>query len=450
MVGPDYHPPIPDAPNEWKNAEAQNEGYPDVEKWWDVFFDDKLDELESIAITNNRDLFAAFERVQEARAYTGIVGADLYPHFSLDPVYNNQGVLIKLFGMTPPAFIRAHEMLYQLPINLSYQLDLWGRLQDQYYSAKYQWQSQIEDYNLVLLSLTTDLASFYFQLRTADSQIDLLTNTIKTREKAFTINQARYDAKIVNYSDVSRAGLEVDNARTQYQEIQRQRANLENRIAVLIGVNPSEFSIEHLPLKDAPPSIPAGIPSTVLLQRPDIASLERQMAAAHALVKAAYASFFPSFEITGGAGYLSPVLSLFLKNKSRWWMYGASMDQTLFDGFRKTNNLYLQWSTFKEIGYEYQQQVFLALEEVENSLSDIQRFALEFISSEGSVKWARKTTQIARDRYFQGVTFYLDVMDSERDQLNAEIISNNLLGQQYLATIHLIRAIGGTWSHCED
>ncbi|CCB85035.1 efflux transporter outer membrane subunit [Parachlamydia acanthamoebae] len=445
MVGPDYRPPCIDAPAAWKGPNEGPDFCEEVENWWEIFDDQRLNNLEALAVSNNRNLFAAFERVQEARYRAGVVAADLYPQFTLDPLYSNQEVLLKTLG-APSTFLRVHELLYNLPLNLSYQMDLWGRLTDQYYAAKYTWEAQIEDYRLVLLNLTTDLATAYYQLRAADSQIDLLIATLKTRNKAFDINKSRYEAKIVNYSDVSRAGLEVQNALTQYEEMVRQRNVLENRIAVLLGVQPSEFFLEHMPLTTLPPRIPAGIPSEVLLQRPDIAEIERNMASAHALVKAAYASFFPSLELTGLVGYSSPALKYFLKHKSFWWMYGASMDQTVFDGFRKTDNLCLQWSTFKEIGYQYQQQVFVAFQEVENALSDIQQYAEEYESSKKAVEWAKTTTKIARDRYFQGVTFYLDVMDSERDELSAEIIQNNLQGLRFVSTIQLINALGGSWN----
>lgn len=447
MVGPKYNPPDLDIQTDWKNESDQEvEFQAEIDFWWEVFEDEKLNELEELAVSNNKSLFAAYERIQEARYRAGIVGADLLPQFSLDPQYNNQEILIKTFaGTNAGSLVRAHELIYSLPINLSFQLDLFGRLRSRYYAAKYTWEAQIEDYKAVLLTLTTDLAMTFYQLRVADSQIDLLDKTIKTREKAFEINKARYDASVVNFSDVSRAGLEVENAKLQFFEVLRQREVLENRIAVLLGLNASEFYLDHYPLEDLPPRIPVGLPSDIIMQRPDIAEVERQMASAHALVKAAYASFFPSIELTAGFGFISPVFREFLKHRSLWWMYGSDLDQTIFDGYRKADNLGLQYSTFRELSYQYQDTVLRAFEEVENALNDIEEYTYQFENSEKAVYWARKTTTISKDRYFQGVTFYLDVMDSERDQLQAEIIWNELRGLRFIATIDLIRAIGGIW-----
>lgn len=220
----------------------------------------------------------------------------------------------------------------------------------------------------------------------------------------------------------------------------------ENRIAVLVGLPASEFTLEHSPLIGGPPSIPAGIPSDILMQRPDIAQAERKMASEQAQVRVAYASFFPAFSITGALGFSSPDLDFFLKWKSRLWSAGTQAVQTVFDGGQKGSDLDLAWASFRESSRDYQQQVLVAFQEVEDALVSIEWLFKEAEKLALSVESAKTTYQIASDRYYHGVTFYLDVVDSERDELNTRRTLIDLQGLRYSATIQLIKALGGSWS----
>jgi multidrug efflux system outer membrane protein len=341
-VGPPYIPPSIETPSEWKNKqETTCEGYEKDENgefiyldhWWQVFHDQKLEELENWAIENNRQLLIAYERIQEARALMGIAAANFYPLITLNPFTTNTVELTKnytnLANTTTPLTnggnprncvtnnttssavgmpFRAHEVLYSLPVNMSYQVDLWGKIRDQYQAARYNWLAQKKDYDVVMLTLTANLAIAYYQLRAADAQIDLLLKTLKTRQKALEINTARYEEQITFYADVTLAAEEVEIVQNQYFEVLRQRDVLEDLIAILIGVPASEFSIEHLSLKGTPPCIPEGMPSEILLRRPDIAEAEYNMRSQHASVKQAYSQFFPSLILTASVGFQSPTL----------------------------------------------------------------------------------------------------------------------------------------------
>lgn len=443
-VGPNYIPPSQTAPLEWKNDPKKTIAIDYYDYWWEVFNDETLNQLQFQALENNKNLFAAFERVEQTRYVAAIQKAELYPQLVLNPVYNNQDSLIRVFNGVLP-FQRVHQWLYSFPVRLNYEIDLWGRLRDLYESALLYWETQVQDYQNTMLILTSDLATAYFQMRMADTQVDLLVETIKTRQKALNITQARYEAKIVNYSDVSRAGLELTNAEAQYIDAIRERRIFENQIAMLVGEEASDFTLPHNPLKTLPPEIPSGIPSDVLLRRPDIARAERLMASDHMAAKAAYASFFPTLTLTGAYGYESPFLKQFLRKDSRLWRYGAESEQTLFDGGRKAYNYELQLRYFAEASYEYQQQILVAFQEVEDALVNIANYLQEYKKIVQSVKWAKTTYNIANDRYLSGVTFYLDVVDAERDELQVELLENNLLGLQYLSTVQLIKALGGGW-----
>ena len=459
-VGPAYTPPCIEVPSNWKNSQdeacenCQSPEEEDVyyfEHWWEIFGDEKLNELELEALENNRDLFVAWERIEEAHGLMGIAAADLYPQLTINPLFTNTEELIKVFGgLLPKNLIRAHELLYFLPLNLNYQVDLWGQIRDQYDSATYDWEAQIEAFNGTMLTLTANLATAYYQLRAADAQEDLLLATLKTREKAFEITKARYEGEISFYSDVSQAGEEVASVQAQYYEVVRQRALLEDQVAVLIGAPASEFCLEHNPLTGLPPCIPEGIPSEVLIRRPDVAQAELEAMSENALVKRAYSLFFPSLSLTASGGSESPLARQFLKWNSRYWMIGAGSNQIVFDGFRTSSNLEAAIARFKEASGTYQQTVLIAFQEVEDSLADLDSFAKQYNSTSTAVDFAQKAYQLYLDRYNSGITYYIDVVNTERDLLAFQINLNNLRGFRFVSTIQLVKALGGGWDIDED
>lgn len=450
QVGPTYQSPNPYAPKEWKHKAASSiETQESLCNWWEVFKDETLNDLELQALANNQNLYAAMERVFEARALAQAALSNLYPQISLPPSYSNQDVLAKLFGAKPPtpAFLREHQITNLLPLSVTYEVDLWGMLYSNFQAAYYYAESQDAAFRAALLTLTADLADSYFRLRILDAKIDLYRNTIDTRKIALEINQARYQMMLDDYESVSRAALDLTNVEADYFEAIRQRDIEENRIALLIGAPASDFNLPHSPLDIAPPDIPAGIPSDVLLQRPDIAAAERLRASENAQIRVAYAAFFPSFSLTAALGFSSPDLKHFLTWKSRYWALGGALNQSLFDGGQRLANLELACAHFREADDVYQQQVLAAFQEVEDSLGNIEQYYKQAEKLSDSVGSAGTTYAIARDRYSQGVTLYLDVVDSERDLLNAQRSLLTVEGLRFSSTIHLIKALGGMWQN---
>ncbi len=468
-VGPSYISPYVRTPTEWKNEGNVCEKEPRdpscafvyLDYWWEVFDDTKLEELEMLALENNQNLFIAFERIKEFRALMGIAAAEFYPQITLNPLYTNTGELIRNY--TSPGLLsalnsisslpktsmkpfRVHELLYFLPLNLSYEVDLWGRIQDQYQSAKYNLEAQQADYEAVMLTLTSNLAFAYFQLRASDKQIELLQKVIKTREKEYQINLDRYEGKIIFYADVALAAEEVGDAYIQYYEVQRQRKVLEDQIAQLVGAPASDFILESMPLEGLPPCIPAGIPSEVLTRRPDIAEAEYKMKASHKLIKAAYTQYFPSLILNGAVGFQSPTLKDFLRWISRYWMEEVQVNQIIFDGFRTPSQVQLQIARFKEASGAYQQTVLVAFQEVEDSLANVDFYAKEYDASVTTAQWAEKAYQLYSDRYKLGLINYIDVVNTERSLLTFQIAVNAYQGYRFLATVQLIQALGGGWS----
>lgn len=451
-VGPAYQPPVTPVPETWKNTYAVNCSATCIDYWWEVFDDPLLNDLEALAVQNNPTLYVALQHVFEARALAGAEAANLYPQLNLDPSYTSMGSLIKIqlpntlplnIGSIPP--FRVHQMQYLLPLNLNYELDLWGKLHDQVDAAVFNADAQLMAYYSSMLTLTADLATTYFQLRGLDAQIDLLQATIKTRQKNYELTRNRFDKGLVTFLDVTQAETDLANAEASYAEAVRLRNLAENQIAVLVGQLPSLFCIEHRPLRDSPPVIAPGVPSTILLQRPDIAAAERTMASEHALVDAAYASFFPTFNLTGALGFLSPDFSHFLKWISRYWLIGVSSSQMVFDGGRDYYDLEAAWARFLEADGTYQQTVLTAFREVEDALNNIEQQNQQVQKLAQAVKSSRTATNISLNRYRGGVTIYLEVVENERIALQAEINWINQQSALYVSTVQLIKALGGSW-----
>lgn len=450
-VGPEYIPPEPLAPDSWKNPYAAAELPQFTEYWWEVFDDELLNCLEVHAIEYNPTLYVALQRVFEARAVAGVKGADLYPQLFLNPSYTSMGILekfnlppgVQLPGLSKIPPFRVVQQQYLVPLDLSYEVDLWGRIRDQYDAALLNAESQEDAYYNVMLTLTSDLASAYFQLRGFDAQIDLYEATIQTRKKNLELTQNRFDKGLVTYLDVTQAQVDLATASAAYEDAIRLRNLAENQIAMLTGAFASDFCIEHRPLRDFPPVIPAGIPSEVLLRRPDIAQNEREMASEHALVDAAYAEFFPSLTLTGALGYSSPDLRQLFKWISRYWAFGVSGSQMVFDGGRDAYNLEASWARFFEASGTYQQTVLTAFQEVEDSLNNIEQYHKEAEQLEIAVEAARKATQISLNRYQRGVAIYLEVVENERRELEAETNLVNVQSLLYVSTVQLIKALGG-------
>ncbi|KAF3362529.1 Uncharacterized protein PHSC3_000764 [Chlamydiales bacterium STE3] len=451
-VGPSYSPPCPIIPEEWKNTAQDKSKEPCVDLWWEIFQDAYLNELVQFAILNNYNLYRALERIAEARAIAGVERSNLFPQVNLTPSYLSTGTLFQMFGLSATPLgtninpiIRVHEMQYNFPFNLNYEIDLWGKLRREWESAVYNAQSKEEAFRSLLLSLTADLASFYFNLRALDSDILMLQETIETRKTSLLLTQKRNTAGLANELDVARAQLLLSNGEAEYHDAVRQRLLLENSIATLIGVPASLFCMPQLPLESSPPIIPAGLPSEILLRRPDIAEAERMMASEHALIGVAYASYYPSLTLTGILGFSSPDLKNFFSWPSRFWSFGATIAQTIFDAGKIGCNIEVAKARYRQAIGHYQQTVVRAFQEVEDALNNIEQQAKQAESLYSSVNAAIKTLELSNRRYSNGLANYLDVMDSQREELSAKRTWINIQGARFISTVQLVKALGGGW-----
>lgn len=459
-LGPKYVPPSADIPDAWKEEDpavqpppSSATASPALCPWWEIFDDPILNYLEEYAVTYSPDLYAALDKVAQARALAGVERADQYPQLNLNPSYSNMGFLFQLFlppGLilpTPPKEIfRIHQDQYTVPFNLTYEMDLWGKLAGEYESAVLDAESQAEDFYNSLLTLTTEIASNYFQLRSLVSQIGIYERNIELLRRSLALVKNRFEKGLTSYVDVVTAQQQLYDTEAGYYEILRLRALQENVLATLVGTPASTFRLDVCSLEGVPPTIPPGTPSDILMQRPDLAAAERHAAAQHALIGVAYASFFPSINLTGTLGFASPDIGAMFSWKSRLWAMAANAAQPIFDAGRNMANLDWAYAHFREASHQYQQKVLQAFQEVEDALANLKYQTKEYESYRQSVETAQIRTKLSTNRYKGGLTNFLNVIDSERTQLQAELNLANVLGYRYVSTVFLIKAIGGSWN----
>ena len=449
---PAYHRPSAAAPEQWKTRQEPMLTQEEVAGWWEIFHDPELNRLMAEAIGNNPGLMAATERVEQARDLAKIARSRLFPHLNLAPGYRDISFLNKYpFGPSSKhPYITKNslwEYQYTLPLTVNYEVDLWGAIRNTYKAAKLSAIAEKEALQAVLLVLTADLAHTYYRLCVQDAQIDLLQSIIDTRKKALEIYQSRYEGRIINYTEVASAEQDLDFAESQLFAAWQLRNVLENQLAVLLGTSASEFSFAHHPLSLSaqPPLVPAGLPTQMLLRRPDLAEQERIMASLHAKIGVAYASYFPSLFLTGSLGFRSPDWDQFLTGKSKYWRTEADIFQFIFDAGARHYNVKYTWAQFRESLEIYRQKVLTAFQEVEDALSNLEWIVKGMGSLQDAVFAAKSNATIASDRYQFGVINYLDVANKNRQEFENQRAYLLLLGMQYGNTIQLIKALGGGW-----
>jgi len=449
-VGPDYQTPTNVIPANYKAADlgAWKEGKPldSVPKgnWWEVFGDAGLNALETQALQANQELKAAVARVDQARDTARVARGDLLPAVSLNPSFVREGYSPN----ANPSFGPLTANTFSTPLDLSYEVDLWGRVRRQFQGAHAEAQASLADYYNVLLTLQADVAENYFALRSLDAEIATVRGTVDLRREQVRLVQSQLEGGIGSELEVAQAQTEQATTEAEAAALAHQRDELEDAIAILAGKNPAGFKLAAVAdanWNPGPPEIPAGLPSDLLEHRPDVAKAERQLAAANAKIGVAKAAFFPVLTLTGSAGYLSGDLSSLFNWDSRTWSIGPSLSLPLFAGGRNRAGYKYAQAAFLESVALYRQQVLVAFGEVEDSLSGINHFAVQAEAQQRAVTSARRAQELATQRYRSGLVAYIEVVDASRDALTAERANAELAGQRLIATVQLIKALGGGW-----
>jgi multidrug efflux system outer membrane protein len=411
--------------------------------WWSVFNDEVLNDLERQAAENNQDLKAAIARVTQARALARNAKADFFPSLALDPSASRSRTSDNVLN----AFPHPQGNDFRVPLDLSYELDLWGRVRRSFEAANADAQARLAVFENTLLVLKADVAQNYFALRTLDAERAILRNTLGLRRDALTLVKARFERGAASELDASRAETELNSTEAELLAVDRHRSEVEHALAVLVGKTASDFSVKELPLDRAvlPPVIPAGLPSELLERRPDIAEAERALAASNARIGVAKAAFFPVVRLTGLAGFESMDVDTLFNWESRAWSIGPSITLPLFQGGRNRANLKRSQAVYDENVAGYRQRILIAFREVQDALTGARLLSEQSEAQERSRASARRTADISNTRYRAGLVSYLEVVDSERTALAAERESARVAGQRLITSVQLIKALGGGW-----
>jgi outer membrane protein, multidrug efflux system len=445
-VGPDYVRPSAPEQSSWKGRSNPSTARALPSAWWRVFKDAELNQLEEQAIAASQDLHIAVARVTEARAFARVAKADQYPSLTAGGSYsrNRASANSPEFpdGAPRPA-LESND--YRASFDLSYELDLWGRVRRNTEAANADAQSAASDMQVVLLTLTADVARNYCQLRSLDSEKSVLESTIAMRRDEVHLQKTRAQGGLNNALDETRAQSELATAEADLQSIVRQRSQVEHALAVLCGKPAGEFMVRANPSNVPPPHIPVGLPSSLLQRRPDIAKAEQQMQASNARIGVAKAAFFPTISLTGSAGFASADLGSFLNWPSRMWSAGPGIHLPIFDGGKNKANLGAATARYEQSVAHYRGVILQSFREVEDALSDLRTLAEQTAAAERAVTASQETASLAAERYRTGLTNYLDVVDARRAVLQAERQDRQLRGQQAVSTILLAKALGGGW-----
>jgi outer membrane protein, multidrug efflux system len=450
-VGPDYKRPeatvIPpeykEGTNGWKMAEPQ--AHIPKGAWWEIFQDPALDALETEADKANQQLKAAVASFDQARALLSVAKSGYYPHLEANPSVTRErdSANRPINGVSngrPDTF-----NTFSFPLDLSYELDVWGRVRRSVESAKATMQASADDLATVKLSIQAEVANDYFNLRALDSEISLLRSNVVVFQKSLELTRNRRAGGVASDLDVSQAETILKTTEAQLPVVALQRAKTEHALAVLTGKSASSFSMPEMPFLALPPNVPSGLPSELLERRPDIAAAERRMASANAEVGVAKAAFFPTIKINGLAGFESVSAGTLFDWPSRVWAVGPSIKLPIFEGGANRANLTRAQAAYQENVALYRQNVLTAFSDVEDNLAAQHLLWSAQEAEDAALKSAEKTLEIANNRYRAGLVTYLEVATAQNAALERERENVRLRGERLMSAVSLIKSLGGGW-----
>lgn len=447
-VGPDYVKPtpvqtMPTAYKElegWKVAEPQDGKIP--ERWWEIYRDPVLNSLEEQITASNFTIATAEARLRQARAGVQVAKSGYMPSLSAGASATRSQKSGNLGTST------IHSMPvsdFQIPMDVSWELDLWGKVRRGVESSQASAQASAADLAAAALSAQAELASDYFQVRVLDTQIKLMEATTALYRKTLEMTNNRYAAGIVSKTDVLQAETQLKSTEVQAIDLGVQRAQLEHAIALLIGKPPSEFSLSVTQAANSVPFIPSGLPSEILERRPDIAASERSVAAANAQIGVAKAAWFPTIKLAASAGLEASTIASLVSWPSRFWSVGPAISATLFDGGLRSAQSDQVKAAYDITVATYRQTVLTAFQEVEDNLVALRILEEEIRVQDQAVKAARQVVTITTNQYQSGTVAYLNVLVAQSTSLANERTLLGLLGRRLTTSVLLVKALGGGW-----
>jgi NodT family efflux transporter outer membrane factor (OMF) lipoprotein len=457
-VGPNYHrPDAPTAPafkestvpppnpqgGGWKQATPNDSAL--RANWWEIYQDPQLDKLEQQVAVSNQTLKAAYEQYMQARSAIQVARSQYFPTVSIAP-----GGSRERQSQNRPLYVPGSKTTYNdflLQGQVSWEPDLWGSIRRQVEAQRANAQASAADLANADLSLRSELATDYFELRGLDTQQRLLDTTVQQFQDYLSLTQVRFKGGVATDSDVALAQTQLDQTRAQAIDVGVARAQYEHAIATLTGVPASSFTLPPAPLDLQLPQVPVGVPSQLLERRPDVAAAERRTDAANAQIGVAIAAYYPNVSLTGAGGFESKNPGTLIQGPSSLWSLGGSAVELLFDAGRRHAVTEEARHAYEANAANYRQTVLQAFQEVEDNLSGLRILDSESVAQQHAVESARRSLSISTNRYKGGVTTYLEVITAQTTQLSNERTAADITTREFAASVQLIKALGGGWDN---
>ncbi|MBV8514597.1 MAG: efflux transporter outer membrane subunit [Acidobacteria bacterium] len=451
-VGPNYKKPDATVSAHWDVQQPWRESAPkdafDKGEWWKVFNDDDLNAFESQAIAENQTIRISIAHLEQARATAAIQVATLFPTLSGNGSVERQ----RLSGNRPPNSPVPipgpgpyQQNAFQIPFTVSYEVDIFGRRRRSIEAAGAAYQANAADLQNVRLLITSQIAGDYFNLRQLDSEIGILRRTVDALQKGLDLVNSRHNGGVASGLDVAQEETLLDTTRTQATLILQQRKQFEDAISVLVNRAAPDFHIAPRELGGEPPSLNAGLPSDLLERRPDIAEAERLMASANAQIGIAQAAYYPSFNLFGQAGWQAADITRLASIQSIFWAVGANVAEDIFTGGARRAQVQYARAGWDASVASYRQTVLSSFQEVQDELTALNVLSEAQQEQQQTVDAARRTLDISTSRYQGGLVNYLDVVTAQQSLLQNEQQLAVIHGQRLVASVLLVKALGGGW-----
>ena len=439
MIGPDYLRPVIDSPQSWRVSDETAKDLANS-AWWEQFNDPVLNDLIATALRENKDLMIASARIDEYAGRYGVTRSQLFPQIGLGYDVTKQKNTI------PGTTVKGTYNSYETFLSASWEIDLWGKIRRQSEAARAQIVATEEGRQGVILTLVSSVANNYVTLRSLDRQLEIAKATAKTRGESYQVFQDRYSGGVISQLELSQNRSQYDEALASIPVIEKTIAQQENALSLLLGRNPGPIArgknIDEL----APPTTPEGLPSSLLERRPDLREAEQNLIAANAQIGAAKAAFFPSISLTGLLGVASGGLSSLFHSESKVWQYGAAVNLPIFTGGSLFGQLQVAEAQQQQALYSYQKAIQQAFSEVNNALVDQEKTRVQLAAQADEVKSLVLYAELARLRYDNGYTSYLEVVDAERSLFGVQQSYTQTKQTLLQAAINTYKAMGGGWT----
>jgi NodT family efflux transporter outer membrane factor (OMF) lipoprotein len=471
VVGPKYHPPAPQAPaavykespTQFKDAGNWTVAQPaDAKlrgKWWEMFNDPELNALEEQLNINNQNIKQYFENFMEARALVREARSQYFPTLSVAPSFSRSRTSANLKGFntltttgtgsttgtSTNASSQLQNTIYSLPLEATWEPDLWGKIRNTVRQYQYAAQVSAADLENERLAEQASLAEYFFEIRGQDQLQKIYNETVDADQKQFELTSSLYQSGMTEQISVIEAQTTLQTAQAGATNVGIARAQYEHAIAMLVGKAASNFSVPVKPMTVTPPPVPIGVPSQLLERRPDIAGAERMMAEANATIGIAYAAYYPNLSLSAQGGFESSAFTSWLAWPSRFWSLGPTLSETIFDAGLRRATVQQYVATYNADLAGYRQTVLTAFQQVEDYLAEVRLLSKEIEQEQAAVNSSQSYVKIEEGRYQTGIDPYVDVLVAVNTLLANEQTLNSLQVQQMTSAVALVEALGGGW-----